>query len=138
MFAAGGVEGAVVAGIFGVVWSSSNSGVVGACVLDASAYPVVRPSVAVVAKPVARIFAEFATPGRRVFLTTPGLLLGGGGGGGSSGSLIISRHPRHGRRHGHRRDGVRHDGRRHHVRHHRRHGVHAVGPLMWASQTPRP
>lgn len=128
MFAAGGVEGVVVAAILGVVWSSSTAGVVGACVLDASAYPVVRPSVAVVAKPVARIFAEFATPGRRVLLATPALLLGGGGG--SSGSFIISHRP-----HLHR--GLRRGARRLHVRHHRRHGVHAVAPLMWESHSQR-
>ncbi len=66
-------------------------GVCAGCTFDASAYPVVRPSVAVVASPVARILAEFATPGRRDFCGIVRCEFPDGGGGGRRGSFIISR-----------------------------------------------
>ena len=86
---------------------------------------------AVVAKPVARIFAELATPGRRVLFPVACRLVGGGGGG-RSGSFIISRRPR---LHRDLRGGAL---RAHRLRfrHHRR-GVREVVPWMWGSRSLR-
>ncbi len=82
---------------------------------------------AVVAKPVARIFAELATPGRRVFFVVAGRPAGAGGG--KSGSFIISRRPR---LHRGLRGGAL---RAHRLRiRHRRRDVLAVAPWMWGSR----
>ena len=106
----------------GVVGVPDGCGVCCAVLFDANAYPVVRPRVAVVARPVARIFAEFATPGLRVFpRVRDDDADEAGGGGGRSGSFIISRRPRlRGDRHrrGLCRGGLRHLRGRHH-----RHGL---------------
>lgn len=86
---------------------------------------------AVVAKPVARIFAELATPGRRVFFAVASRLVGGGGSG-RSGSFIISRRPRLHR-------GLRGGALRAHrlrIRHHHRR-VRAVGPWTLGSRSLR-
>lgn len=78
--------------------------VVGVSVLscDASAYPADIPNIAVVARPVARIFADVAGDGRlaRLLGVEPGAADVAGVS--NSGSFSISRHPR-GRRGHHRR-----------------------------------
>ena len=83
-----------------------------------------RPKVAVVASPVARIFAELATPGRRVFFAVVRDVVIAGGVG-RSGSFIISHHLRlrSGRRRRHRR-ALRNGHGRH--RRHRRRRIGAV------------
>lgn len=83
-----------------------------------------------VANPVARIFAELATPGRRDFLGVVRELTGGGGGG-RSGSFIISHRLRLRSGRHRRRDHAR--GGRHRRRHRRHRRNEVAGALVVVS-----
>ena len=107
------------------------------CAFFASAYPVVSPNIAVVARPVARIFADVAGPGRRARFAAgkdvcPPAETGGVGT--RSGSFIISHHLfRRRDLHGRRRHDLRVRRRRDlHARHrHRHHHRRCNGRVAW-------